>query len=70
MVRQWIAELCELNKTPDENLPLIDLGMDSVRLLSLLERLREYAIVIGFVELFEDASISTLEQFIAARQRR
>ncbi|GLK62002.1 phosphopantetheine-binding protein [Azotobacter vinelandii] len=65
-----VSALCGLNEIPDDQVPLIELGMDSVRLLSLLEALRRQGVALGFIDVMENPSLLELEQLVAERLTR
>lgn len=68
-VRAGVAEL--LHRDPDEVLDdenLFECGLDSIRLLTLLERWRDAGVVVSFVELAEHPTLASWVRLLASRQ--
>ncbi|MGB3440625.1 MAG: phosphopantetheine-binding protein [Actinophytocola sp.] len=69
VIRAHVAEL--LHRNPDEAFEqdnLFECGMDSVRLLTLLERWREAGVSVSFVELAEKPTLEHWSTLLASRQ--
>lgn len=67
-VREDVAEL--LYQTPDEvddDADLLESGLDSVRILSLVERWRETGVQISFIELAERPTLADWWELLSAR---
>lgn len=66
-LRHWIHELCDTPPTFDAQLSLMELGMDSVRLLSLLDKVRRFGPVLSFTEVLEGPTFTELVALIEVR---
>lgn len=66
-LRQWFHELCDTPTNFDAQLSLMELGMDSVRLLSFLEKVKRLGLVINFTEALECPTFAELIALIEAR---
>lgn len=67
-LRSELSELLQLPATeiPDRE-PLLDLGLDSIRIMTLVERLRSMEIDITFVELAERATLADWWELLSSR---
>ena len=68
-IRADVAAL--LHRNPDEAYEkenLFECGLDSIRLLTLLERWREAGVVVSFVELAEKPTLEYWLELLATRQ--
>jgi bifunctional isochorismate lyase/aryl carrier protein len=68
-IRADVAAL--LHRDPDEAYDqenLFESGLDSIRLLSLLERWREHGVTVSFVELAEQPTLEHWLTILTARQ--
>jgi aryl carrier-like protein len=68
-IRADVAAL--LHRNPDEayeNENLFECGLDSIRLLTLLERWREAGVAVSFVELAEQPTLEHWSRLLTARQ--
>ncbi|HEY0451233.1 phosphopantetheine-binding protein [Actinophytocola sp.] len=68
-IRADVAEL--LHRNPDEGSDpenLFECGLDSIRLLTLLERWREAGMEISFVELAERPTLASWVSLLMSRQ--
>ncbi|MDF2662650.1 MAG: isochorismatase [Paenibacillus sp.] len=70
MVREQVAELLqEAPSTIGESDNLIDRGLDSVRLMSLVERWRRFGAEVAFVELAERPTLKDWWKLLSLRQQ-
>jgi bifunctional isochorismate lyase/aryl carrier protein len=68
-IRADVAQLLHLSTddvTDQEN--LFESGLDSIRLLTLLEGWREAGIAVSFVELAEDPTVASWSKLLTSRQ--
>ncbi|MBB4909489.1 phosphopantetheine-binding protein [Actinophytocola algeriensis] len=69
LVRADVAALLYVNADEiDEGDNLFDSGLDSIRLLTLLEKWREAGVVVSFVELAEQPTLADWSRLLTARQ--
>ncbi|MFC4855460.1 phosphopantetheine-binding protein [Actinophytocola glycyrrhizae] len=69
VIRAEVAAL--LHQSPDEvdeKENLFESGLDSIRLLTLLERWREVGVAVSFVELAEQPTLEHWLKLLASRQ--
>jgi len=57
-----------LHRNPDDQENLFEAGLDSIRLLTLLEQWREAGVAVSFVELAEQPTLEHWSRLLTSRQ--